>query len=184
MKVQLNTAQPYQNQSFGSLSGTISNGLRKIGESKPVVKVVEHTVVKMPGFDWCAKNMNPRDLSAIAGIWLSGFYAFRTMKDKSIEPERKETLMWNMLITTALATIGGYTIDKGLNKFIKNAQNIFEAKHGSALGKSFRSMCSLAIFTFMYRFLSPIVATPLADKFTKCFLHKPEKNKSCETKKA
>ena len=103
------------------------------------------------------------------GVLLSSFFIYSTAKNKKIEEERKKPLMINTAISCAIATIGGYTIDKILekpiNRFVKrfveankNHPKLHKYQEGLKIAKS------ALIFGMLYRFVVPVVSMFLAEK--------------------
>ena len=106
---------------------------------------------------------------ALSGTIVSTFYVINTLVSKKIEEARKEPLIYNSVISWALANIGAYSIDGVLNKHIKSFENKYkEANKGDMnLPKQLRGIKivkSALIFGMMYRWVTPWVSTILAEK--------------------
>ncbi len=110
----------------------------------------------------------------LGGTVVSAFYVINTITNKKIEEYRKKPLMYNAIISWAIATTGAYTIDKLTDKrwakFCSKYEQINAklgtrklVKHSSGL----KIMKSALIAGSMYRWITPWMATILADKVWK-----------------
>ena len=137
----------------------LAKGMGKIIDTKPVQKFANN---------FHNTNIATHIFSA-TGILLSSFFIVSTAKNKKIEEARKKPLMMNTAISCALATIGGYTIDKALdkplNKFTErfktinaNSPKLHKYENGIKIAKS------ALIFGMLYRFVIPVVSMFLAEK--------------------
>ncbi len=103
------------------------------------------------------------------GILLSSFLALSIARNKKIEEERKKPLILNTAISCAIATAGGYSIDKLLQKpidiFCKNFKNAnsFNPKLDKYLD-GIKIAKSALIFGMLYRFIVPVISMFLAEK--------------------
>lgn len=150
---------------FKKLEGTILHTL-----AKGVGKVTQHDKYKQ-FIEWFAKKNFMPHLIAGESIYLTGFYASETLKSKKIEKEQKLPLVLNQLITTALCTVGAYTLDGVINKQLGNYQKVYEAVHPEMKDtqilknklRGIRLLGPIVIFTTIYRFIGPVVVTPIAN---------------------
>ncbi len=119
----------------------------------------------------------------------SGVYVNRTLSNKELDEDRKKTLAINQGLCFVIPTFAGYIVNNALNGVIKKAgyryknlmtQKIAELKnagnekaaHEAAvmadkLPKNVRAvgaLARLATFTLIYRFLTPVLVTPIANK--------------------
>ena len=106
---------------------------------------------------------------ALSGTIVSTFYVINTLVSKKIEEARKEPLIYNSVISWALANIGAYSIDGVLNKHIKSFENKYKEinKGDTNLPKQLRGIKivkSALIFGMMYRWVTPWISTILAEK--------------------
>lgn len=108
----------------------------------------------------------------IAGesIWLTGFYANETRKSKSIEQEQKLPLILNQVITTALCTAGAYLLDGKIKNKMTDLQVVYKKLNPNAPKKITESkltgiklLAPVVIFTVIYRFIGPVIVTPIAN---------------------
>lgn len=123
-------------------------------------------------------------LSAIVGLTLSGFYMRETAKSKKIEPEQKLPLIINQGAVAILSTIGAYALDKKLIKIYDKFSNAFlEAnkntiKNPDVFKRGLKNARTLMVFGLVYRFIGPVIATPIANSISSMVCaskHKKEK---------
>lgn len=111
-------------------------------------------------------------MATAGSIVTTAVYANRTLHKKELDKKRARTLALNQCLVTVLSTIGAYTINSKLDKLSKNLGYKFrEANQGSkALSKrmqGFNLAKQLLIFTCMYRYIAPVIVTPIASKIGK-----------------
>ena len=113
----------------------------------------------------------------------SGVYVNRTLNKKEFDPERKVTLAINQGLCFLIPTIAAYTVnlmlDKKIKKFEYRVSNKMQyardlAKiEGKEIPKFARDMknvkgirilSAIGVFTLIYRYLTPVAVTPLANK--------------------
>ena len=189
MKVMLNTNGAYssqqQNQTnaqrplfkgnpYTTATDKFAGTFAKIAKNEKMVNLLK-TFEKHKMFTW---------LSAITGVTISGFYMYNTAKSKKIEPEQKKPLMVNMGLVTALATTAGVIADNAVDKRIKNYQEFFKQKNPQMDTKTLdscvtgiRGAATLLIFTMIYRYIAPVVVTPIANKISNHFFGKHDADK-------
>ena len=113
----------------------------------------------------------------------SGVYMKRTLDNKDLDPQKKQTLAINQGLCFAIPTVLSYWADAALNNWIKqreygysgsyehkkalgklSAEQIkeFEEKMGDRL-KGVRTLGGLVTFTLIYRYASPVIITPIAN---------------------
>lgn len=119
----------------------------------------------------------------------SGVYVNRTLSNKDLDNDRKKTLAINQALCFVIPTIAGYTVNNALGDVVKKigyrytglkkreiaslkAQGNEEAAKKAAevaekLGKNIKGVGMLArllSFTLIYRYLTPVLVTPVANK--------------------
>lgn len=105
---------------------------------------------------------------------ISGTYVARTLNNKKLERKKRTTLAINQGIVFGLSTAMGYTFDKLANKKIDVLIDKF-AKANSAdttinhdlmekYKKGMKTASSLMILATMYRYIAPVIVTPIANK--------------------
>jgi hypothetical protein len=118
-------------------------------------------------------------MAALGSAITSGVYMSRTLKNKDLDPDKRRTLAINQAMCFVIPTIGAYTADHYLQNYIKKNEYKFSGmqSRAQALGKAsakdverlssrlkhFRPLASLAIFTLIYRYVTPVLVTPLAN---------------------
>ena len=146
----------------------------------------------------------PGDVSehmvVLGSLIQSSVYINRTLSNKELDEDRKKTLAVNQFFCFLIPTIVGYVVNGALNNRIKkigyrytgkmkqtiadlyaagDAKSVAQAKELSKnLGKNIKgvgTLARLASFTLIYRYLTPVAVTPLANKLgDKYFSKKPE----------
>ncbi|MCR5265755.1 MAG: hypothetical protein K6E29_04080 [Cyanobacteria bacterium RUI128] len=153
---------------------------------KPVLQPVMNSKF-MQGFaDRTADMKNlPSHMSTAGSFVTTYFYANRTLKTLNKDEEQKKrakVLATNQVMVTGLSTLGAYGLNDALGKFSKNLGYKFrEANQGhaklSTRMKGFDIAKQLLIFTMMYRYIAPVLVTPLASKVGKVYQnYKSQKN--------
>ena len=151
---------------YDRLTDGLAKGFGKIIDTKPVQNF--------------AKNFHDTNIAthifSATGILLSSFFIVSTAKNKKIEEERKKPLMLNTAISCAIATVGGYTIDKMLDKPIQKFIDKFENIHKNnpklhKYQEGIKIAKSALIFGMLYRFVVPVISMFLAEKV----IEKPDK---------
>lgn len=90
-------------------------GLGHLASWKPFQSVVHYL-----------KNKNYEEhLAAFVGCVISGFYMLDTAKSKNIEKDQKMPLIMNQGIVCGLSTLGGYTLNRYLNKKLNGLTETF-----------------------------------------------------------
>lgn len=151
---------------MNSLTDGMAKGITKFLELKPVEKVIMVTI-KNESF---RKNLVAH-LSALTSVILSSFYVEKTLKNKDLDPQKRKTLAINQGSVCALSTLFAYTFDKLANKKVEEVINKFcainlKTERAQDLGKykdGIRAASSMMIFGLMYRFIAPVIVTPIAN---------------------
>lgn len=124
-------------------------------------------------------------LMTFGSVVLSGFYVLRTLGNKNLDEKKKKTLAINQAAVFALSTVMCYTLDGLLNKRVARFTNRFEAVNHPRMPKEVLEKCvkgmpgakSVAIFDIIYRFIAPVMITPIANHIGNKLHEKNEKNK-------
>ena len=139
----------------------IAKGVGKIADTNGFKKFIEWFKEK--------NNWFPH-LIAAESLWLSGFYMQQTAKSKSIEKDQKLPMILNQGITAGLCTVGAYGLDGVINKKLDKYKEVYQ-KMNPQLTKEvmnrrligIRLLGPIVIFTTIYRFVGPVVVTPIAN---------------------
>jgi hypothetical protein len=173
----------YSTKAANGITKVVGPGITKLAKgcesSKFFQKLAEPKNLAM------AKKWMP----GIFGLWISGFYVLNNLKSKKIPQERKTPLLINDVITTTFGFVGGLVLSEKIFKFkdamLKNfekANSALKPAELNILKAGLATLIPLVAFTFMFRYIGPVIATPLADKVNKFLINKgiiedPEKAK-------
>ena len=152
----------------------IAKGVGKIADTQGFRKFIE----------WFKeKNQWVPHLIAAESLWLSGFYMQQTAKSKKIEKDQKLPMIINQGITAVLCTIGAYKLDGVINKKLDKFKEVYKRMNPQLEEKvmnrrlmGIRLLGPIVIFTTIYRFIGPVVVTPIANKISE--LIEPHNKKS------
>ena len=161
-------------KAFGKFYG------KPLMESNKLWKVSE-SLTKIPG------DMT-QHMVALGSLITSGTYVQRTLTNKDLDPNRRRTLAVNQALCFVVPTIAAYSVDKLINAAVKKNEYRYtglklhdlemdkiagkispksEAEAYQNLGKKakgVRVLASLAVFTLIYRYATPVLITPVANK--------------------
>lgn len=152
---------------------------------KPVLQPVMNSKFMQSFADRTADMKNlPSHMSTAGSFVTTYFYANRTLKTLNKDEEQKKrakVLATNQVMVTGLSTLGAYGLNDALGKFSKNLGYKFrEANQGharlSTRMKGFDIAKQLLIFTMMYRYIAPVLVTPLASKIGKVYQNYKSQN--------
>lgn len=148
---------------------------KKVMNSEKIQNVSEK-LSKLPG------EMTEH-MATLGSILTSATYMYKTLNNKDLDSDKRKTLAVNQGLCCIIPTIGAYTVSKLLSKFRKNAEYKYcglkeqqialgqiskeEAKElkktfGDKL-KGFNALTQLITFTLIYRYVTPVVITPIAN---------------------
>lgn len=151
----------------------IAKGVGKLADTKKFKGLVEWLGKKDKWFP---------HLIAAESLLLSGFYMQQTAASKQIEKDQKPAMIINQGITAVLCTAGAYLIDNKVNKMLDKFKGVYkrvnpqmEQKMLDKRLQSIRLLGPLVIFTTIYRFVGPVVITPLANYISEKLPKKSEK---------
>lgn len=119
-------------------------------------------------------------LPNVHGAFISTLYIINTKMSKDIPEERKPTLILNNAINGILAISATYALigvtNKMRAKFIKNvvsaAKEMFPESDLNKMARGAGLLSRLLIASIIFRYLTPVFATPLADKATRFLVKK------------
>lgn len=163
------------------------------GITKPILapimnsKFIENFAEKTKNIDNMACHM-----TTAGSIVTTATYAgtsLKTLRKDEEQKKRAKTLVLNQVMVTGLSTLGAYTINDKLGKMSKQLGYKFrEANQGnpnlSKYMKGFDIAKGLLIFSIMYRYVAPVVVTPLASKIGNYIFGKDEKKSAEQPKQA
>lgn len=151
-----------QSPSFkGGITNNVAKGIGKVLNNE----TVQTTVKKIAHND---KNI-ARNVSMATDMLLTGAFIYNTQKNKDIEEKRKKPLIYNNLISTGISLVGGYSIDKFIQKNTQKFINKFSEinKNDPKLPKYIEGINILRptlIFAAIYYGILPMFSTYIADK--------------------
>lgn len=125
-------------------------------------------------------------MTAGGALLTSSAYVYGTLSNKNLETDKRRTLAINQTLCWIVPTIGAYLVDSAIKDRVKKAEYRFgNLQRGDAalanvrgevskadeilagLGKKVkgvRVLASLAVFTVIYRYLTPVLVTPFANR--------------------
>ena len=151
-------------------NGVIKHVLKPVMNSKFMEKFADKTV--------SIDNM-PSHMATAGSVVTTYFYANRTLHTLNKDEEQKKrakVLVGNQVLVTAVSTAMAYGANDMLKKMSKNLGYKFrEANQGhpklAGRMKGFDVAKQLLIFTMMYRYVAPVIVTPVASKLGKVYEH-------------
>lgn len=134
-------------------------GIAKSLHVKPVQSIIEKAADNKHCNDYLYAH-----LTTLTSVVLSGFYIKKTLENDRLDEKKKKTLAINQGVVAVVSTIVAYAannfIDKKFDKFMKNYCNI--AKNDN-YKKGLKIVKATVIFGTIYRFIAPVLATPIAN---------------------
>ena len=148
---------------------------RRVMNSEKIQNVSE-ALAKIPG------EMTEH-MATLGSVLTSATYMYKTLNNKDLDSDKRKTLAVNQGLCCVIPTIGAYTVSKLLSKFKKNAEykycglkeqqialgqiskeeaKVLKETFGDKL-KGFNALTSLITFTLIYRYLTPVLITPVAN---------------------
>ncbi|MCR4881227.1 MAG: hypothetical protein K6A44_04665 [bacterium] len=113
------------------------------------------------------------NLPQIAALFGSSLYIFNTIRNKEIDPERKPTLCTNMAIVAMFSLLATKAIDRVATPIFdalkKTHSRLMDNKLNYDHEAAWKCARQLLTVTFAFRYLGPVLATPLADKVVRLF---------------
>lgn len=145
------------------LEEKIAEGLAKLLQTKAAKKIIEKTEAH-PKFN---KNLIAH-LMVAGSTLLSGFYVLKTLQNDKLDEKKKKTLAINQAAVFALSTIMAYSFDNMITKETKKIIDKFrELNHEHPKIEDHIKGIDIAkkiiIFGTMYRFIAPVIVTPIAN---------------------
>lgn len=144
---------------------------------KAIVKPILAPIMNSDAFGKLAektKNIDnmPAHMATAGSIVTTATYAYTSLKTLRKDEEQKKRakiLALNQVMVTGLSTAGAYLLnDKLANKTKQLGYKFREANQGNpklaAYMRGFDVAKSLLVFAFMYRYVAPVIVTPIASK--------------------
>lgn len=157
-------SKPY-NTLMDTLTDKIAKGLGKIADQN----WFQNFIKKTNDSKFLHKHLT-QNLATTYSIILSGMYINKTLSNEKLDEKRRKTLAVNQGIVWGLSTIISYTCDNAINKKVDNFIAKFKQanahKPAEAINKyveGIKIAKSIMIFDMVYRFIAPVVVTPIAN---------------------
>lgn len=141
--------------------------------------------------EWMHKKSPNSDvtqhLQTLGSVITSSVYIKKTLDNESLDKDRRRTLAWNQGLVLGVSTLGAYTLSNvmgDMNKYLEyeyvakqeeklakmakaTADDIAKSKEARELFtkrlKGFRTLLPILTFTLIYRYISPVAITPIAN---------------------
>lgn len=147
---------------YDSFTDSMAKGMVKACDNKYVEKYIK----------WAAKSDRMlAHYTALETVILSGFYIQQTLKNKNLDEKKRKTLAINQAATCIGSGILAYSVDRAVNSKISEITNKYLAVNvKTASEKSlnnwkagFSAAKTIMIFGLIYRFVTPVFVTPIAN---------------------
>lgn len=142
----------------------VTGGIAKITSKLLKTQAVKKLVYKTE------KTNVVNHLQAAIGVIISGLYIYKTMTNDKLESDKRMTLSINQGIVSVVATTMGYTVDGLLaNQVGKFSRKFAAVNHDlnpdklKILRGGIKAAASMMIFGTMYRYVAPVLVTPIAN---------------------
>lgn len=187
-KTNLRTAEPQTVQTTSSevsFKGGFGDKVGKFFGEKYAEKMLNQdwmhkAAPKLAG----ASKLMTQHMATLGSFLTSSVYFYRTVTNKDLDPDKRNTLGLNQIACFIIPTVCAYGVDKGLRKFNKNMEYRYSGlkRQQMALGKlspekcaalekslgsklkCFGALMGLATFTSIYRYGVPVFVTPVTNK--------------------
>ena len=125
-------------------------------------------------------------MQTFGSLLTSGAYMYGTLTNDKLDADKRKTLSINQLLCFIVPTIAAYTVDRAINGFVKKCEYRYSGLQQQAIAdalakgdkkladelmkslsdkvKGVRALASLAVFTIIYRYATPVLITPFANK--------------------
>lgn len=153
----------YYRDFMDPIENKIAKGFANLIQTEAAKKIITET----------AKRNNFGDklfahLIVLGSTLMSGFYVAQTLTNDKLDEKKRKTLAINQTAVFLLSTILAYTFDGLMTDKTNAIKDKFKAinKDVPNLDKQLRGIDAakkIMIFTTMYRFVAPVLVTPLAN---------------------
>lgn len=161
-------SKPFTRQ-YDKLTSFLAKGFGKAMNSKTAENLICATQNNKKLHDHLVKYQVSHLLTA-SSIVLSGLYINKTLKNDKLDPDKKRTLAINQATVWGVSTIMGYTfsrlVEKKTNEIIKKFKEINKELGEQKLNRyanGIKTAKALMVFDIVYRYLTPVLVTPLAN---------------------
>ena len=143
-------------------------------------------------------------MATLGSVLTSSVYMYKTATNKDLESKSRKTLAVNQGLCCVIPAIGAYTVSNKLSKFKKNVEyryrglkeqqvaldqisrqeaDALKAKLGNNL-KGLSALTGLITFTLIYRYITPVVVTPVASWIGRKIFGEDDKAKGAQKETA
>ena len=160
--------------------------IKKLGEyyGKPLME--QEWLSKLTNYLTKLPGRTSQHMSVLGSLITSGMYVQQTLTKKELDPDKRRTLAVNQTLGFIIPTIAAYGVNSKMNDWIKKKEyrftgrqqhnidiaklegNLEKAKEiEKALGtkkNGVRILADLMTFTLIYRYVVPVLITPIANK--------------------
>lgn len=157
------------NWAYNAIESQVIESCVKLASTKTIKSLVEKTNKCSEKF--VNDKLTPH-LMVLGSTILSGFYILKTLGNKDLDEEKRKTLAINQGLTYGVSTAMAYTFDSWLGKAHKKFMANFRAANEAMcedvkkLDKwenGLRLAKSIIIIDLVYRFIAPVMVTPVAN---------------------
>ena len=121
----------------------------------------------------------PNHLSTLGAAATSGFYVRSTLKNDKLEKKERQTLALNQALVFVVSTAGAYLANGKIGQFVEKVKHKYVQYNrnnpkAAVRIDGFKTASSLMVFALMYRYISPVVVTPIASAISKAVRERKE----------
>lgn len=176
------SSQNYSNPNFNGKFGDAIGKFFGKHYAEPMCnkKWLQDISEKMSG----ASSKMTQHMATLGSFITSGVYMYKTLTNKNLDSDKRKTLSINQLLCFIIPTACAYGVDHYMKDFNKNMEYRYSGlkEQQMALGKltpeqceklkksfgnklkGFGALAGLATFTLIYRYITPVLITPVANK--------------------
>ena len=125
-------------------------------------------------------------MQTFGSLLTSSAYMYGTLTNDKLDADKRRTLSINQLLCFIVPTIAAYTVDRAINGWVKKNEYRFSGVQQQAIAqlkaegreeaakelagalgnkvRGVRALASLAVFTIIYRYATPVLITPIANR--------------------
>lgn len=165
---------------FKKVYGKLTDKIAKFISKYILEKNYMATIVKRT-----EKSKIVAHISCATSLVISGLYVHQTLRNKKLDSKKKTTLAINQGLVAGLSAVMGYSLDNVINKQIDKYKiaDKFIARNATnpKIGKYIDGIkCAIPIIVFgsVYRFITPVLVTPIANMIGDKINNKPAAKKA------
>ena len=175
----------------GGKEGAAKGAMEKFGEwiSEKYAKYYAEPLMNKDWLHKLSKKLTKfpgsmtEHMATLGSAITSSVYMARTLQNKDLDDDKKKTLAINQGLCFVVPTICAYTVNHLISDFNKKLEYRYSAHQEAKKAKSkmteaelkefnklvgerlkgFKVLASLATFTLIYRYVTPVIITPIAN---------------------